>query len=105
MTCGELSERTPVAPRETYVLPRAAREPYPFPPTQTHAVHETAEGSIYLWVGECEGNCWVARIEGCGISRVHIVDSRVEGSRHNNRTFATLFPEHRCGPECVVTPI
>jgi hypothetical protein len=104
LICDELSERTPLAQRETYVLPRGAREPFPFPPTQTHAVHETSEGPIYLWVAECEGNCWVARIEGCGISRVHIVDSRLEGSRHNNQTFSTLFPEHRCCPECVVTP-
>jgi hypothetical protein len=80
---------------------RAMLERLDIVPIDIHAVHETSEGSVYLWVSEGDENCWIARIQGCESDSGYIATSRGEAIRQNGRRFRGLFPEHTCSGACV----
>jgi hypothetical protein len=65
-----------------------------------HAVHETIEGSMYLWVSEPDEGYCIARIQGRQVDCGHVVASTAEGVRQNNMRFLALFPEHICSTKC-----
>ena len=69
-------------------------------PVEICAVHETIEGTVYLWVSEGAENSWLARMIGCEVDSGHIADSHRDAVRLNNMTFRSMFPEHVCSARC-----
>ncbi len=67
------------------------------------ANHRTEDGPILLSVHE-QDDQWVARIRGESIDSGSTVSSRDEGVEYCKTTFAELFPNHVCTPECRILP-
>jgi hypothetical protein len=100
LVCEVCQDRLVTADQAYSAVMHAALADVDLVPVRMHAVHKTAEGSVYLWVSEADAGCCIARIQGCEVDSGHVVESVVDGIRHNNMTFGELFPEHICSAEC-----
>jgi hypothetical protein len=100
LVCEGCQDRLIAADHANTSLMRAALARFAIVPVEICAVHETAEGIVYLWVSEGAENCWIARIKGCEVDSGHIADSHLEAVRLNNMTFRSMFPEHICSARC-----
>ena len=101
LVCNVCQDKLLAADRAYTATMQAALSRLDLVPVAIHAVHETDEGSVYLWVSEFHDDCCVARIQGCQVDSGQVLDSFVEAVRQNNIRFQTLFSEHVCSGECV----
>jgi hypothetical protein len=79
---------------------RAALTRFDLIPVHIHAVHQTSEGSVYLWTSDAGEGCCIARIQGCEVDCGHVVESVLDAIRQNNTRFRALLPEHICSSKC-----
>lgn len=69
-----------------------------------HLMHQTVIGPIHLEVTEAGGGRWLARYWGQQLEGRQEFGSFRQAERWLWRCFAELFPEHRCGRECIPSP-
>jgi len=62
--------------------------------------HETADGPIHLEVAPAADGGWLARHWGRELDGRWQFDSLEEANEWNLRSFAEMYPEHRCTGRC-----
>ena len=63
-------------------------------------VHATADGPITLEMRALPGFKWSARLYGSHLEGQVVMASPREACAYLRRSFAEMFPEHLCTPEC-----
>jgi hypothetical protein len=62
--------------------------------------HSTTEGAVQLQATKSRSRKWIARIQGREVEGGHTFQSLLEACTFLHRSFAELYPEHRCTPHC-----
>lgn len=67
----------------------------------SHLMHHTVMGPIHLEVTGADGGRWLARYWGKQLEGCQEFGSFRQAERWLRRCFAELFPNHRCGRQCI----
>ena len=62
--------------------------------------HLTTEGAVQLYATKTRSRQWIARIQGSDVEGGRTFQSLLEACTFLHRSFAELYPEHRCTPHC-----
>jgi hypothetical protein len=62
--------------------------------------HLTTEGTVQLHASKSRSRQWVARIQGRDVEGGRAFPSLLEACTFLHRSFAELYPEHRCTRHC-----
>jgi len=62
--------------------------------------HLTSEGTVLLQATKSRSRAWIARIQGRDVEGGRSFPSLLEACTFLHRSFAELFPEHRCTSHC-----
>ncbi len=63
-------------------------------------VHHTKDGPVRLKVSQAGEDRWVAQISGPTLEGAREFKTLGAANRYLVRTFAAMFPEHRCTKRC-----
>jgi anti-sigma factor RsiW len=96
LVCEECQDR--VAELEAFV--GAIRDAVGEVLNQVGWTHATSDGLIRLQATRSRGRQWVARFEGRELEGGRTFDSLREACAFLQRSFAEMYPEHRCTARC-----